>query len=98
MKSIPDLYMAKINEHWDNITGMYAVFEDKKTIIEFDPNRLRIIAYPAEEYIDGLSDRTREQTRRQYREAAASGAMMVFVRDEQKEVLRSYIFPRADEE
>jgi len=59
---------------------------------------IRIIAYPAEEYIDGLSGRTRDQTRKQYREASANGALMVFVRDEQKEFLRSYIFPRADEE
>ena len=98
MDSITDPYMHKIDEHWHEITGMYAVFEDKKSIIEFEPNIIRIIAYPAETYIDGLSDRTRDQTRKQYREASAGGALMVFVRDEQKEILRSYIFPRADDE
>jgi hypothetical protein len=98
MDSIQDPYMQKINEYWNEITGMYVTFEDKKSIIEFDPNRIRIIAYPAEEYLDGLSDRTREQTKKQYREASVTGALMVFVRDEQNEVLRSYIFPRADEE
>ncbi len=90
--------MQKIDEYWNEITGMYVTFEDKKSIIEFEPNRIRIIAYPAEEYLDGLSDRTREQTKKQYREASVTGALMVFVRDEQNEVLRSYIFPRADEE
>jgi hypothetical protein len=89
MNPILDPYIEKIHEHWDKITGMYMVFEDKKPIIEFDPNRLRIITYPAQEYIDSLSDRTREKTRRQYREAIASGALMIFVRDEKKEVLRS---------
>ncbi len=98
MDSVQDPYMQKIDEYWNEITGMYVTFEDKKPIIEFEANRLRIIAYPAEGYLDGLSDRTREQTRKQYREACATGALMVFVRDEQKEVLRSYIFPRADEE
>ena len=97
MNSTLDPYMQKIHEHWDKITGMYVAFEDKKPIIEFEPNRIRIIAYPAEDYLDGLSDRTREQTKRQYREATATGALMVFVRDGQKEVLRSYIFPRSDE-
>ena len=95
---MPDEYSEKINEYWDEITGMYVAFADKKPIIEFDPNRLRIIAYPAEEYLDGLSERTREQTKKQYQKAAATGALMVFVRDEEKEVLRSYIFPRSDEE
>ncbi len=98
MDSIQDPYMQKIDEYWNEITGMYVKFEDKKPIIEFEPNRIRIIAYPAEEYLDGLSDRTREQTKKQYREASVTGALMVFVRDEQNEVLRSYIFPRADEE
>ena len=94
---MPDEYSEKINEYWDEITGMYVAFADKKPIIEFDPNRLRIIAYPAEEYLDGLSERTREQAKKQYQKAAATGALMVFVRDEEKEVLRSYIFPRSDE-
>lgn len=98
MDSIQDPYMQKIDEYWNEITGMYVTFEDKKSIIEFDPNRIRIIAYPAEEYLDGLSDRTREQAKKQYREASVTGALMVFVRDEQNEVLRSYIFPRADKE
>lgn len=98
MDSISDPYAQKIDEHWPEITGMYLAFEDKKPIIEFEPNRIRIIAYPAEDYIDGLSGRTRDQTRKQYREASANGALMVFVRDEQKQIMRSYIFPRADEE
>lgn len=95
---MPDEYSEKINKYWDEITGMYILFEDKKLIIELEPNRIRIIAYPAEEYLDGLSERTREQTRKQYQKANATGALMVFVRDEEKEVLRSYIFPRADGE
>lgn len=95
--SKPD-YTEKINEYWDKITGMYIAFEGKKPIIEFEPNRIRIIAYPAEEYLDGLSERTREQTKKQYQKAIATGALMVFVRDEEEEVLRSYIFPRSVKE
>ena len=95
---MPDEYSEKITKYWDEITGMYILFKDKKPIIELEPNRIRIIAYPAEEYLDGLSERTREQTRKQYQKATATGALMVFVRDEEKEVLRSYIFPRADGE
>ena len=93
-----DEYSEKINEYWDEITGVYVAFEDKKPIIEFEPNRIRIIAYAAEECLDRLSERTREQTKKQYQKATATGALMVFVRDEKKEVLRSYIFPRSVEE
>ena len=98
MDSLLDPYKKKIDDHWDEITGMYVAFEKKKPIIEFEPNRIRLIAYPAEEYLGGLSPRTRNQAKKQYRDACATGAIMLFVRDEQKEILRSYIFPRADEE
>jgi hypothetical protein len=97
MDSISDPYKKNIDDHWDEIAGMYVAFKKKRPIIEFEPNRIRIIAYPAEEYLDDLSPRTRHQAKKQYRDACAIGAIMVFVRDEQKEILRSYIFPRADE-
>lgn len=92
-----DQYLTKIHEYWNEITGMYVHFEDKKPIIEFDPNRIKIIAYPAEDYINGLSCRTRDKTMNQYRKAVASGALMVFVRDELGKVLKSYIFSEVDE-
>ena len=93
---MPDEYSKKINQYWDEITMMYISFEDKKPIIELEPNMPRIIAYPAEDYLAGLSERTRERTRMQYRKAAATDALMIFVKDEKKEVLRSYVFPRVD--
>lgn len=88
-----DPYLEAIDQQWDNIVMMYRAFEAKKPIIEFDIVTLRILAYPAGEYLEGLSDRTREQTKREYEEAVAKGAIMLFVRDELNEVLRSYVFP-----
>ncbi len=61
-------------------------------------NRIRIIAYPAKEYLEGLSDRTREDAKKVYREASAADSIMLFVRDEKRGILRSYIFPRSDVE
>ena len=90
--------MQKIDEYWSEITGMYLLFEKKKPIIEFDPNGIRIIAYPAKEYLNNLSERTRNYAKKQYRKACSDGAIMLFVRDEQKQILRSYIFPRSDGE
>ena len=91
-----DPYMEKIQKNWDAITGMFELFKDKKSIIEFDIARNHILAYSAEDYINGLGDRTKEQTRKQYQKANSEGAMMVFVKDEINEILRSYIFPKAD--
>jgi hypothetical protein len=93
-----DPYLKKIDKYWNEIITMYLVFQKKKPIIEFDPNRIRIIAYAADEYLDGLSERTRGDAKKAYREASAADSIMLFVRDEKNEALRSYIFPRSDVE
>ena len=64
-------------------------------MIEFDVVSGQIRAYAAMEYLDNLTDRTRDQAKKQYKKAVAEGALMVFVRDEAKRVLRSYVFPAA---
>lgn len=92
-----DPYLRKLHEHWDAVTGMYRVFEALSPIIEFDVVSGLILAYPAEDYIDGLSERTREQARKRYRKAVAEGALTVFVRDASQEILRSYVFPLAND-
>ena len=39
-----DAYLQQIQEKWDEITGMYLAFEEKKPIIEFDVTRHLIVA------------------------------------------------------
>ena len=90
-----DPYVQKLYEHWDAITGMYCAFPQHAPIIEFDVASGQIVAWPAEEYIGELTERTREQTRKQYQQAVTKGALMVFVRDAPEEILRSYVFPPA---
>ena len=91
----PDPYLKKIRKHWNAITGMYITFEDRKPMIEFDVVGGQIRAYPAMEYLEDLTDGTRDLAKKQYKKAVAEGALMVFVRDEAKRVLRSYVFPSA---
>ncbi len=91
-----DPYLRKIHDYWDVITKMYLTFEVRRPIIEFDTVSGQILAYPAKEYLDGLTDRTRDETKKQYRTATADGALMLFVRDESKRVLRSYVSPAAE--
>ena len=88
-----DPYLRKLHQHWDILTEMYAAFEELAPMMEFDVTSGQIRAYPAKDYLDGLTDRTREQTKKQYEEAVAKGDLMVFVRDESERILRSYVFP-----
>jgi hypothetical protein len=90
-----DPYLKKIRKHWNAITGMYLTYEDYEPMIEFDVVSGQIRAYPAKDYLEELTDRTRDIAKKQYQKAVAEGALMVFVRDEAKRVLRSYVFPSA---
>jgi len=94
-RAASDPYLPILSKHWDALTGMYVAFEDRAPMLEFDVVAGQIRAYPAGDYLEELSGRTREETKKQYKKAAAEGAIMVFVRDESKEILRSYIFALA---
>jgi hypothetical protein len=90
-----DIYLRILRKHLDALTGMYLAFEDRAPMLEFDVVSGQIRAYPAGDYLEELSGRTREETKKQYEKAVAEGALMVFVRDESQEILRSYIFALA---
>jgi len=85
-------YLRMINEQWDTIMMAYYGFKDKTPIIEFDITNGKIFSYSAKEYIQTLSRRTRDHTKEQYKEAMENNKFMLFVKDYEKRILRSYIF------
>ena len=87
-----DPYLKLINEHWHHIVMVYEMFKRKKPIIEYDVVDEKIFSYPAKEYIQTLSIRTRKQTRKQYREAVRKNQFILFIKDTKNRKLRSYIF------
>jgi len=86
-----DLYWDKILQAWPDIIMAYQAFEDKKPIIEYRIPDRKIYAYPAIEYIDDLSLRTREDARKTYQQACLENKIMIFVRDMDNKVLKSYV-------
>ena len=87
-----DPYLELIDEQWDNLVMVYNAFRSKKPIIEFDVTHKRIYAYPAKDYIQTLSLRTRSHTRKMYKEAARNNQFLLFIKDFDNERLRSYVF------
>jgi len=86
-----DLYWDKILQAWPDIIMAYQAFEDKKPIMEYRLPDRKIYAYPAIEYIDDLSLRTREDARKTYQQACLENKIMIFVRDMDNKVLKSYV-------
>jgi hypothetical protein len=88
-----DPYWDIIKEKWPSILMAYRLHEDKKPIIEYQLPDHIILACPAREYIDALSLRTSEDTRREYQLASVNQEVMVFIKDMENRILRSYILP-----
>ena len=87
-------YSAEIDSYWATIERAWNEDVDKHPIIECDLAKGQVIAYPAKEYIGGLSDRTRQETQRCYDRTVREGSMMLFIRDSEKRILQSYVFHR----
>jgi len=91
-----DPYLAIIDEQWDNIVMVYTMFNAKKPIIEYHIDDQKIYSYPAFDYMNALSDRTREATHKLYQDTLQANTFMLFVKDTPNRRLRSYIFPIPD--
>lgn len=94
--AMKDPYLDMINSQWDNIIMMYQTFQDKKPIIEYEIDTQRIYSYRAQNYLNCLGIRTRDEAKRQYEEAVKKNKFMLFIKDIKNEVLRSYIFNLPD--
>ncbi len=87
-----DPYLDLIDEQWKNIAMMYDAFQDKKPIVEYEVDSKKIYTYPANDYIDTLTARTRNETKKQYEEACKNNRFMLFIKNKRNKKLRSYIF------
>jgi hypothetical protein len=92
----PD-YTEQISEFWPTIIQAWVEQREKHPVIECDGVKRKVMAMPAEEYINGLTDRTRNAARRQYEKITAEGGMMLFILDSKNRILQSHLFPLGDE-
>lgn len=87
-----DPYLDLIDGQWNNIAILYLSFQDKNPILEYDAVKKKIFSYQAMDYVNELTERTRNRTKKLYKEACNNNQFMLFVRDENNNKLRSYIF------
>ncbi len=87
-----DPYLDIINEYRDKIMMMYDLFADKRPVMLFELPSLKIYAYPYEEYKASLNQRSQAILTHQYQQAQANDQMVLFVRDNDKQKIKSYTF------
>jgi hypothetical protein len=86
-----DPYFEAIQEQWQNIRALYMTFANERPIILYDIQEKQIFSYPYKEFKADLSEKSQVSLEQDYKSASAHGSMIVFVRDNIKRKLVSYI-------
>ena len=86
-----DPYFRAIQEQWPNIRGLYRTYGSQKPIILYDIQQNKIYAYPYKEFKAEMSKKSQASLEHDYKSASVFGSMVVFVRDNIKRKLVSYI-------
>ncbi len=85
-------YEKQVSRFWPTIMEAWRSHGAKQPIIECDLAKKKVLLYDSTEYIDSLTERTRERTRQEFARTMAEGGIMVFVKDSKNRVLQSYSF------
>ena len=88
-----DPYWKVLRENWTHIYRLYETYADKRPVMLYDIQEHRVYAYPYDAYLADLSERSQASLKEQYEHAIANGMLVVFIRDNKKEKLRSYSVP-----
>ena len=78
------------SEQYGNIVMMYEMFEHNRPVMLFDIQEQRIYVYPYKEFRDDMNERSQRILKQQYGQAQVDGQIVVFVRDNVKQRLRSF--------
>ena len=86
-------YSKQIEKFWPTIMQAWEAHAEKHPVIECDVVGKKVRVYPSGEYIDSLSERTRETTHQEFVRTDEEGGIMVFILDTKNKVLQSQCFP-----
>ena len=86
-----DPYFAAIQEHWQYIRSLYILYEKEKPIMLYDVQEKKAYAYPYKQFMEELSKPSQASLQEDYKVATSLGSMVVFVRDNVKRKLVSYV-------
>jgi hypothetical protein len=86
-----DPYFAAIQEQWQYIRSLYMLYETEKPIMLYDVQEKKVYAYPYKQFREELSKTSQASLEQDYETATSLGNMVVFVRDNVKRKLVSYV-------
>ncbi len=92
MDDLNDFYLHLIGQHWDKIVMMYRA-APKRPIMVYELPSQRIYSYPYKGYKNSLNARSQVMLKQQYRQARRTNGMVIFVKDNDNEILKSFMLP-----
>ena len=92
MSEINDFYLNLVAQHWDKIVMLYRL-APKRPVMVYELPSQRIYSYPYKEYKDSLNARSQAMLKEQYAEARRTNGMVLFVKDYDKEIFKSFVLP-----
>ncbi len=92
MDDINDFYLNLISQQWDKIVMLYKL-APKRPIMLYELPSQRIYSYPYKAYKNDLNARSQAMLKKQYSEARRIKGMVIFVRDNDNEILKSFVLP-----
>lgn len=92
MKTTEDFHNI-IDDFMGHIQLFYKQFKNKNPVMELSLPSHKIYAYPYSEYLQMLSESSQKVLKKVYNEAIKNNKMVVFVRDNEENVLQSSSFP-----
>jgi hypothetical protein len=85
-----DPYLELVYDEWDHIVALYTMVAARRPVMLYDVQERKIYAYPYKEFKADLNERSQAILTEQYEQARAENAVVIFVRDNEKEKLVSY--------
>jgi hypothetical protein len=85
-----DYLLDAAQENWPHILAAYRQFEDKKPVVLYDLQELRIYVYPYADFLRDLSEKSQVTLKDQYERAIQNNKIVVFVRDNEQRRLVSF--------
>ena len=92
MNDLNDFYLNLISQQWDKIVMLYKL-APKRPIMLYELPSQRIYSYPYKEYKNDLNARSQAMLKQQYREARRTKGMVIFVKDNDNEIFKSFVLP-----
>jgi hypothetical protein len=85
------IYLDTIDNIVDKVYEFYNMSDRKDLVMVYEMKENVIYSYIYDDYMKGLNELSREMLEKQYQEANESKKIVLFIRDEVKKKLKSYV-------